>query len=78
MKGMQQGNGNNYTCRPGSFCQELGSTVFFKFGLHCIGCHISAYESVEDGAKAHGVDPVELVKALNEAVELKEKDTKES
>lgn len=42
--------------------------VFFQFGLHCIGCHISAYESVADGAKAHGVNPEELVKALNEKV----------
>jgi len=42
--------------------------VFFQFGLHCIGCHISAYESVADGAKAHGVNPEELVKALNEKI----------
>ncbi len=42
--------------------------VFFQFGLHCIGCHISAYESVTDGAKAHGVNPEELVKALNEKI----------
>ncbi|MEZ4812703.1 MAG: DUF1858 domain-containing protein [Caldisericia bacterium] len=42
--------------------------VFFQFGLHCIGCHISAFESVKDGAAAHGVNPDELVKALNERV----------
>ncbi|HOO96970.1 MAG TPA: DUF1858 domain-containing protein [Caldisericia bacterium] len=46
----------------------VSAEIFFKFGLHCIGCHISAYESIEDGAKAHGIDPVELVKALNEAI----------
>ncbi len=42
--------------------------VFFQFGLHCIGCHISEIESVRDGARAHGVDVEKLVKALNEKI----------
>ena len=42
--------------------------VFFEFGLHCIGCHIGAYESVKEGAMAHGVNPDDLVKALNKAI----------
>ncbi len=40
--------------------------IFFKFGLHCIGCMVSAVESIADGAAAHGIDAKELVKALNE------------
>lgn len=42
--------------------------VFFEFGLHCIGCHIGAYESVKDGAMAHGVEPEKLIEALNKAI----------
>lgn len=42
--------------------------VFFEFGLHCIGCHIGAYESVKDGAIAHGVEPEKLIEALNKAI----------
>ena len=42
--------------------------VFFKFGLHCIGCHISAFESIKDGALAHGADSDALVKELNETI----------
>lgn len=42
--------------------------VFFKHGLHCIGCQVAAYESVADGAAAHGIDIDVLMKDLNEAV----------
>lgn len=43
--------------------------VMAGFGLHCIGCAISAYESLEQGALAHGLDPEmieEMVKEINE------------
>lgn len=42
--------------------------VFFQFGLHCIGCHISAYESIKDGAIAHGVEVDKLIEALNKVI----------
>ncbi|HNY61141.1 MAG TPA: DUF1858 domain-containing protein [Caldisericia bacterium] len=48
--------------------------VFFQFGLHCIGCHISAYESIKDGAAAHGVEVEKLIEALNKAVNEPKKD----
>jgi len=37
-------------------------------GLHCIGCHVSAYESLEEGCLAHGLDKAAidaLVVAIN-------------
>jgi len=40
-------------------------------GLHCIGCHVSTYESIEDGCLAHGMKPkdvTDLVKKANERV----------
>lgn len=42
--------------------------VFFQYGLHCIGCHVSPYESVEEGCKTHGIDVDTLIIALNTAV----------
>ena len=40
-------------------------------GLHCIGCHVAGFESLEAGFKAHGMDDKEIeeaVKKLNEVV----------
>ena len=44
-------------------------------GLHCIGCHVSTYESVEDGCKSHGMKPKEITGLLKKANErIKEYD----
>jgi len=42
--------------------------VFMQHGLHCLGCAIASFESIEQGAQAHGMDVEALVKGLNEAV----------
>lgn len=42
--------------------------VFFKHGLGCFGCGMAAYETIEQGAQAHGIDIDKLVKELNKAV----------
>jgi len=42
--------------------------IFVKNGFHCIGCAVASFESIEDGAKAHGVDTNKLVKELNEVI----------
>ncbi len=47
--------------------------VFMKHGLHCIGCHVSAFESVEEGAMAHGIDVDALVADLNKIALSKKK-----
>jgi len=39
--------------------------VFMRHGLHCVGCHVSAYESIEEGALAHGINVDALVSDLN-------------
>jgi len=49
--------------------------VFVRFGLHCIGCHVAAFETIEQGALSHGIDVDELVRELNEAVENKAKES---
>ncbi len=45
--------------------------VFMKYGLHCIGCQAAQFETIEDGAVAHGIDVDSLVKELNAAVKKK-------
>lgn len=36
-------------------------------GLHCIGCHVSAYESIEDGCKVHGMNDKQIDELVSEA-----------
>jgi hybrid cluster-associated redox disulfide protein len=45
--------------------------VFSKYGMHCIGCSMSAYETIEQGAMAHGIDMKKFVDDLNAAAEAK-------
>ena len=43
-----------------------------SFGVHCVGCHVSPFESLEGGFKGHGMDDAkieEAVKKLNEVIE---------
>lgn len=39
--------------------------VFSRHGLHCIGCAIASFESIEEGAMVHGIDIEALVTDLN-------------
>ena len=41
--------------------------VFSKYGMHCIGCSMSAFETIEQGALAHGIDVKKFVDDLNKA-----------
>lgn len=43
-------------------------TVFAKHGFHCIGCVAASFESIEQGAVAHGVDVEELIEDLNKTI----------
>jgi hybrid cluster-associated redox disulfide protein len=40
--------------------------VLFRYGMHCIGCHISAYETIEQGALAHGMSQPDIKKMVDE------------
>jgi len=46
--------------------------AFMEAGLHCYGCAAARYETIEQGALAHGIDPDKLIEALNEIIEEKE------
>lgn len=41
--------------------------VFLKYGMHCIGCVLASGETIEQGAKAHGINIKKLVDDLNKA-----------
>lgn len=45
--------------------------VFFKHGLHCIGCGVAFAETIEQGAQAHGIDVKALLKDLNKVASKK-------
>lgn len=43
--------------------------VFLEYGLHCIGCHISGYETIEEGAMGHGIVGDDLENMMLDAKE---------
>jgi hybrid cluster-associated redox disulfide protein len=49
--------------------------ILVDYGLHCIGCAASSYDTLEAGCKVHGLDDEtisELVDRINEVIEFKE------
>jgi hybrid cluster-associated redox disulfide protein len=40
--------------------------VMMKYGMHCVGCHMARFETLEQGAKAHGMDEKQLKKLIDE------------
>ena len=40
--------------------------VMVRYGLHCVGCHVAAWETIEQGAKAHGMSEKDIKKMLKE------------
>jgi len=45
----------------------IAEDVLTQFGLHCAGCGVNKYETIEQGAKAHGLQVEPIVAALVEA-----------
>lgn len=49
---------------------EVGD-VMLEYGLHCIGCRVSAYESIESGCKVHGMEDEKIdamIEKMNEVL----------
>lgn len=42
-------------------------------GMHCFGCPFASIESLEEGAKAHGLDADELIDELNQKKKISKK-----
>ncbi len=47
--------------------------ILMNSGMHCIGCPASMFETLEDGALAHGINVDKLVKEINERLRENEK-----
>lgn len=52
----------------GKIIQKYPQTteIFFRYGLACFGCHIAGEETLEQGAKAHGISGKNLEKLIEE------------
>jgi len=44
----------------------IAADIMLNHGLHCIGCHVNPYESIEMGAKSHGMSDSEVESMLKE------------
>lgn len=42
------------------------AAVMLRWGLHCVGCHASAFDTVKDGAKLHGMPDEDIATMINE------------
>ena len=42
--------------------------VITEIGIHCVGCHGAAFESLAEGAFIHGIDPDLLCKKINKKI----------
>ena len=42
--------------------------VLLQSGMHCLGCPASQAESLEDACSVHGLQPDELVAAVNQKI----------
>ena len=40
--------------------------VMMNSGLHCVGCHVAVSESIEDGARAHGMSDEQIEKMVED------------
>ena len=47
--------------------------VLMNSGMHCIGCGASNFETLEQGALMHGIDPDKLVSEINKKLSKKRK-----
>jgi len=51
--------------------------MLMDMGLGCASCPVSQFESIEDGAGAHGLDPQAVIDRLNDSKDENTDDKKE-
>ncbi len=44
--------------------------VFLEYGLHCVGCHVSYWETLEEGARGHGMSEEEIDMMVRDANQI--------
>lgn len=48
--------------------------ILTGYGLHCVGCHFSSFDTLEDASVIHGIDEEEIdmmVRDVNKILETK-------
>ncbi|MFA6328571.1 MAG: DUF1858 domain-containing protein [Candidatus Micrarchaeia archaeon] len=53
----------------------VSASILLEHGFHCIGCGLAAYETIEEGAAAHGFDDAAinaLVQEIKDAARKEE------
>jgi hybrid cluster-associated redox disulfide protein len=45
--------------------------VFLDFRMHCVGCPIASFHSVDDSCREHGVDAATFLAALRREIGLR-------
>jgi len=50
--------------------------ILVKYGFHCIGCAMAAYETLGQGAEAHKLSPEDKKKLIQELNDLNSKGNK--
>lgn len=53
---------------------ELVEGLVNDYGLHCVGCMAAAFETLEEGAKAHGFSDQEIAKMVKKLNQIISKD----
>jgi hybrid cluster-associated redox disulfide protein len=54
--------------------KDIDMRVFMKYGLHCVGCHVAAFETIEQGAKGHGMSDEVIQSVIRDARSSDEQD----
>lgn len=52
--------------------------ILTGYGLHCVGCHFSAFDTLEDASAIHGIDEEEIemmVRDVNKILQNERKNT---
>ena len=44
--------------------------IMTDHGLHCVGCHVNPYESIEQGSPGHGMSPEKIDEMVDEINDL--------
>lgn len=50
--------------------------VLFKSGMHCVGCSMASFETIEQGCLSHGLNPNKIVDEINKKLSKKLNKTK--
>lgn len=50
--------------------------ILMNSGMHCIGCSVAEFETLEQGALMHGINPDKIVKSINDKIKKSMKSKK--